>query len=520
MPRGSESAQALATARGPRLATDLRLCYPLAVKTFSCFAASALLLAALALAGACSSGNEQGASSPAPPVPEAGTTEPPASYPVETLAAEPQRPGDPAKGYRALVNEPYVPCGIPYSAYSRVFGPAAEADRIPGREGRNATLAYNFTAMTTKDGVELVTSNCLTCHAGRIGGKLVVGLGNADGDFTTEAATQTQNTGFVGALLTDPKERAEWQKWKERVDTVAPYSVLSTRGPNPADGFTAVLFAHHDPKTMAWSSTPLMNVPPPVDLPVDVPPWWHMKKKTSMFYVGGGRGDHARIMMTASILCTSTVEESRAIDAYFPDIRSWIASTDAPAYPHAVDRALADRGKVFFEKTCARCHGTYGPDGSYPNRIVSTEEVGTDPLLASGTAQFAGPFVDWYKASFYGEVSRLEPKKGYVAPPLDGIWATAPYLHNGSIPTLAALLDSTQRPTYWTRPFDSTQYDTNGVGWLYSPVDHGKAGEGDAAAKKTLYDTTLPGYSNAGHVFGDVLTAEERAAVIEYLKTL
>ena len=471
-------------------------------------------------AGACSSTNEGDAAAPPAAVPEAGAADAVASWPVEVLEAEAQRPGDPAKGYRALVNEPYVPCGIPFSAYSRVIGAAAEEDKIPGREGRNATLAYNFTAMKTKEGVELVTSNCLTCHAGRINGKLVVGLGNADGDFTTEAATQIQNTGFVGALLTDPKERAEWQKWKERVDTVAPYSVLSTRGPNPADGFTAVLFAHHDPSTMAWSSTPLLDVPPPVDLPVDVPPWWRMKKKSSMFYVGGGRGDHARIMMTASVLCTSSVEESRAIDAYFTDIRSWIASLEPPAYPFPVDRALADRGKGVFESTCSRCHGTYGTTPSYPNRIISTEEVGTDPLLASGTAQFAGIFVDWYKRSFYGEISRLEPKKGYVAPPLDGIWATAPYLHNGSVPTLAALLDSTQRPKFWTRPFDSTKYDMNGVGWLYAPVDHGKATESDPSAKKSLYDTTLVGYSNAGHVFGDVLSAEERTAVIEYLKTL
>lgn len=245
-----------------------------------------------------------------------------------------------------------------------------------------------------------------------------------------------------------------------------------------------------------------------------------MKKKSSMFYNAGGRGDHARIMMTASTLCTSSVEESRAIDAYFADIRSWIASLEAPAYPFPVDRSLADRGRGVFDATCSRCHGTYGDGARYPNRLISTEEIGTDPLLASGTAQFAGPFVDWFKASFYGEVSRLEPKQGYVAPPLDGIWATAPYLHNGSVPTIAGVLDSTQRPKYWTRPFDSTKYDLNGVGWLYSPVDHGKAGESDPNTRKSLYDTTIVGYSNAGHTFGDALTADERAAVIEYLKTL
>jgi hypothetical protein len=107
-----------------------------------------------------------------------------------------------------------------------------------------------------------------------------------------------------------------------------------------------------------------------------------------------------------------------------------------------------------------------------------------------------------------------------VAPPLDGIWATAPFLHNGSVPTIAALLDSTTRPTYWTRTFDSRAYDGAGVGWIYSAVDHGKSGETDPAAKAALYDTTLPGYSNAGHTFGDALSADDRSAVIEYLKTL
>jgi mono/diheme cytochrome c family protein len=490
------------------------------VKNFSYFLVASAVVAA-AFAGACSA-SEKGAAAPAGGVPEAGAPdgEPSSSYPVVSLEAEPQRSGDPAKGYRALVNEPYVPCGIPYSAYSQVFPTVDAKDTVPGREGRNATLAYNFTAMKTKEGVELVTSNCLTCHAGRIDGKLVVGLGAADGDFTNDAEQQIQTTGYVGALLTDPKERAEWMKWKERVDTVAPYSVLSTRGPNPADGFTAVLFAHHDPKTMAWSKTPLMAVPAPVDVPVDVPPWWRMKKKTSMFYVGGGRGDHARIMMTASILCTSSVEESRAIDAYFADIRSWIASLDAPAYPFPIDRSLADRGRGVFDSTCSRCHGTYGDGGHYPNRLLSTAEIGTDPVLASGTAQFAGPFVDWFKNSFFGEIARLEPQKGYVAPPRDGIWATAPYLHNGSVPTIAALLDSTQRPTYWTRTFDSTQYDPAALGWLFTAVDHGKNDETDPKTKRALYDTTRLGYANSGHTYGDALSADDRAAVIEYLKTL
>ena len=328
----------------------------------------------------------------------------PRTYDELTLGAEAQRAGDPAKGYRALVNQAYVPCGIPYSVYSTLIGPAAAQDRIEGREGDNIALPYNFTAFTTKSGVKLVTSNCLSCHAGRINGKLVVGLGGADGDFTNNQATQVE---AVGMFVTDPAERVEWRKWADRMETIAPWSVLDTVGVNPADSFTAVLFAHHDPKTLAWSQTPLMPLPAtPVVIPVDVPPWWRMKKKAAMFYNGAGRGDHARIMMAASLLCSSSVEESRAIDAHFPDIEAWITSIVPPAYAFPIDAALAKKGRGVFEATCTRCHGTYGDPATYPNKLIPLDEIGTDAVLASDQAQFGAPFVAWLKSSFFGEVSR------------------------------------------------------------------------------------------------------------------
>lgn len=108
--------------------------------------------------------------------------------------------------------------------------------------------------------------------------------------------------------------------------------------------------------------------------------------------------------------------------------------------------------------------------------------------------------------------ARLEPFNGYIAPPLDGIWITAPYLHNGSVPTLEALLNSKLRPAYWSRDFNNPQYDYEQMGWKYSR---------EAGPRGTeVYNTTLPGYGNYGHTFGDRLTDKERKAVIEYLKTL
>jgi hypothetical protein len=102
---------------------------------------------------------------------------------------------------------------------------------------------------------------------------------------------------------------------------------------------------------------------------------------------------------------------------------------------------------------------------------------------------------------------------GYVAPPLDGIWATAPYFHNGSVPTIEAVLDSSKRPTYWTRSFQSTDYDQAAVGWMFTAV------QPDPTMNR-IYDTTQLGYGNGGHLYGDALDDADRTAVLEYLKTL
>jgi hypothetical protein len=107
----------------------------------------------------------------------------------------------------------------------------------------------------------------------------------------------------------------------------------------------------------------------------------------------------------------------------------------------------------------------------------------------------------------------------YKARPLNGIWAVAPYLHNGSVPTLDALLspdDSARPQTFW---MGSKQFD---------PVKVGYSGVKIKGA--TLFDTTRPGSANTGHrfkdgprgkgVIGRALTAEERAQIIEFLKSL
>src|SRR5262245_13438835 len=187
-------------------------------------------------------------------------TQPP-DYPYPEVPAEPQRAGDPAKGYDFLINGAYITCGIPRSLYDRVFGAPPAEDLLPGRTGADAGLPYYYSAATSAEGVPVVSANCLTCHAGRINDQLVVGLGAADADFTTDQASQID---LAGGLISDPVEKAEWQRFDDRVHAIAGYTKTLTIGVNPADNLTAALMAHRDPATLAWSNTPLMDLPPSV----------------------------------------------------------------------------------------------------------------------------------------------------------------------------------------------------------------------------------------------------------------
>jgi len=100
---------------------------------------------------------------------------------------------------------------------------------------------------------------------------------------------------------------------------------------------------------------------------------------------------------------------------------------------------------------------------------------------------------------------------GYNPPFLDGLWLRAPYLHNGSVPTLRDLLNPpAQRPQVFWRGYD-----------LYDPVNVGFVTRGaDAERIGTRYDTRERANGNQGHVFGTTLLPMQKDALVEYLKTL
>ncbi|MEO6915904.1 MAG: hypothetical protein ABI151_09880, partial [Chitinophagaceae bacterium] len=240
--------------------------------------------------------------------------------------------------------------------------------------------------------------------------------------------------------------------------------------------------------------------------------WWLLKKKNAMFYTGFGRGDFGRFLMASNLLTVHDTAEAREVDNHISDVLAYIKSIKPPRYPHKIDGALAEQGRVLFNSNCSKCHGE--KDDEYPNLLIPASLIKTDSLLY--TSNYQNPeMINWFNKSWFAmgdHPARLEPFRGYIAPPLDGVWITAPYLHNGSVPTIEAVLNSKIRPKYWSRDFNAPKYDYDKLGWVYTTVD--KPGG------TTVYNTELVGYGNYGHYFGDKLTDEERKAVIEYLKGL
>jgi hypothetical protein len=189
-------------------------------------------------------------------------------------------------------------------------------------------------------------------------------------------------------------------------------------------------------------------------------------------------------------------------------IGGWMRDLQPPAYPFPVDRELAARGSAVFDAECAACHAA---TGARMGTVIPATEVGTDPHRVDTWTRASAAAFNAVAAGYPWQFKAFRKTDGYVAAPLTGTWLNAPYLHNGSVPTLAALLAPVQdRPVRFYRGYD-----------VYDPVGVGFVSEGtQAQARGDLFDTSRPGNSNAGHLYGATLSADARQALIEFLKTL
>jgi mono/diheme cytochrome c family protein len=195
----------------------------------------------------------------------------------------------------------------------------------------------------------------------------------------------------------------------------------------------------------------------------------------------------------------------------------WLLDAAPPAYPYPIDAALAAKGKPIYAQYCARCHGASGADftGELVGKVTPIDEIWTDRhRLDSYSFSLCVNQGQLYAAYPEERFQHFRKTNGYANQPLDGIWLRAPYLHNGSVPNLRALLEpASKRPASFYRGYDV--YDPKNVGFV-ADVSNEKG------RSFFLFDTTLTGNGNYGHegqVYGTDLSEDNKLALLEYLKT-
>ena len=239
-------------------------------------------------------------------------------------------------------------------------------------------------------------------------------------------------------------------------------------------------------------------------------------------------------------------------------IQNWVYDLKSPQWPQRIlgdiSAPRAARGHQLYTDNCQSCHALSDrddPTRKLKTTLVPLDDIGTDRRAAenfvtsdSATGFLQGQKVAYMAGEHMGERTAtinivvhaalgallrhpLESMRAaltdyhsvykasvdaqplhYKARPLDGIWSSAPYLHNGSVPTLHdLLLPPEQRPaTFYVGGRD---FDAQRVGLDTS--------QGDA---RNLFDTRAIGNGNGGHTYGTRLSLDQKKDLIEFLKTL
>lgn len=353
--------------------------------------------------------------------------------------------------------------------------------------------------------------DCLLCHAGRHRGRTFVGLSNNRLDLRAFVEDLQALPDAIDELkgMSLPSPYDQLVAAIPDVTISEPFAQLAvpTGAAGANDGFGLGL------TTSAWYGDP------PADLNTfagyqDAPAWWTMRHKDRLYTDGSAPATGIYTMMSTLLAFGLTTAELARYVPTFDDIRSYLCTLQSPRWDDdpeltPVDPDLAAAGATIFATRCSSCHGDYR-GGTFPNLIVPTTEIGTDGFRVDA---FTPREAAWFNGFIPSRNATMMATDGYLAPDLSGIWASAPYLHNGSVPTLRALLVPTSRPTRWRR---KDGYDETDVGLPFDAVastpDHSTV-EG-----RRVVDTTREAMGHAGH---DIpLEADEVEPLLEFLKTL
>jgi mono/diheme cytochrome c family protein len=247
--------------------------------------------------------------------------------------------------------------------------------------------------------------------------------------------------------------------------------------------------------------------------PTDMPSVWNLQKykpeKGMLMNLAGDSHDARSVIIDSALgLLNAAPHDKQDFLEQIAWLEKYLGNVPAPRYPFPIDQAKAQSGQAVFAQNCASCHASERTGTRIP-----VSEVGTDPeRLATWSKQAAiesNKIVRRFGIERRGLVE-TEPS-GYIAAFLDGIWLRAPYLHNGSVPTLRDLLNPVaERPQLFYRGYDV--YDSDKVGFVTDSPEAQRVG--------TPFDVRERSNSNRGHEYGTGLPAAEKDALIEYLKTL
>jgi mono/diheme cytochrome c family protein len=417
------------------------------------------------------------------------------------------------RGQKALLGKSYSPPTMTRRAYDEVWRQwglaskpaAADYDRLFRQRYGMHEAPYPNNGLPM--GMRLawmpfglgkgISMDCMVCHGGSIAGKSYVGLGNASLDYQAFFEEMSAADGRPART---------------------PFRFCNVRGTNEAGAMAVFLLGYREPDLKLRLQR--LDLDLQDDLCEDVPAWWLLKKKKTMYYTGGTDARSVRSLMQFMMSPLNLPAAFDKAEADFKDIQAYLLAIEPPKYPLPIEHALARKGEELFGAHCAHCHGTYGPNATYPNKIVPLDKIGTDRHRYDGITR---KFGEYYDRSWFAHPYPVQVSDGYQAPPLDGVWATAPYFHNGSVATVYQVLNSKARPRVFTRSFrtDLEVYDSRNLGWKVEVLpQRPEGGKLSPLEQRKIYDTTQIGRGNGGHTFGDPLTEEERLAVIEYLKTL
>ena len=433
---------------------------------------------------------------------------------------KPARRETPAqRGYRHLLETAYIPWHFDQETFDGLWMAWPEAQREAAEaatpDARRAML-FRYYGLTSRPGddsgkpLQFVVSdegqwamNCFTCHGGHLEGQVIPGLAN------THIALQTL---FDDVLQTK-------QRLKKKL---TPYDLGSrvipmghSNGTTNAVTFgVALLKLRNTDLKVVRGAAALLNEK---HHDMDAPAWWITHRRPHL-YIDGFAVKNARAIMQFMLVPQNGRDVLERSEADYEDILAYIESLRAPPWPGDIDQALAHKGAGVFKAKCASCHGTYGADARYPNRIIDITQVGTDRVrLDAITDEQRRTYANSWLTKYDATHVRPSPG-GYLAPPLDGIWASAPYLHNGSVPTLWHLLHAKERPVVWKRT--ALGYDRTRVGLEFEAFQDLPDSASTPARKREYFDTRLRGKSAKGHTFPEALSAAQKQSLLEYLKTL